>query len=388
MEPSIYDSLSRKVQMDGPAAAIDELIDALRDAKEYHRMFEAMTLRARFDLGLPLIQTSSTQELPKDTRTRYEDGIIEACRIVGGLFLDVGDVGNAYRYLNMIGEVEPVRDAIERMPLEGETVDESWIEVAMHHGVHPRKGLELILKRYGICQAITACQGILAQPGKTESREECVRLLIRALHEELVIRLVDEIARREGTEPVARTIPMLLKGREWLFENDNYHIDTSHLNSVVRLARLLGKCDETFLAIQLCEYGKNLSERYSYPDPSPFEKVYEDSQTYLKVLAGIDVERGLAHFRAKAESANPAETGSYPLEMFVNLLVHTGRLHEAIDYASKGIGMEDYGSASPSINELCQRAKDFDALARWARERGDVVSFAAGIIQKIPGNRA
>src|SRR5262249_33042441 len=148
--------------------------------------------------------------------------------------------------------------------------------------------LSLILARYGTCQGITACEQLLAQGLKQDVRNDCIRLLVRQLHRELLERLGAEIAAKEGRAPAGASVPMLLKGRDWLFEDENYHIDTSHLNAVVRLSRLLPKGEELLLAMQLCEYGQRLSQRYRYPDPPPFEDVYADTAVFLRTAAGVD----------------------------------------------------------------------------------------------------
>lgn len=388
MQDESFDRLANTLAERGVDAAFAELVDRLGASRDFHRVFEALTLRARYDLGIPLVQTSPSSDLPAAVRDRYEQRIIEACREVGGLFLAAGDLANAHRYLSMIGELDSIRAAIDAYHPEEGARDEAVIEVALGQGVHPVKGLDLMLRRYGICQAISACQGVLGQPIPASTRSDCVRLLVRALHAELVARLAAEIQQREGggdeaSAPATASIPLLLAGRDWLFENDNYHIDTSHLNSVVRLARLLEKCPETFLAIQLCEYGRRLSERYSFPDPPPFENVYEDSLVFFKVIAGIEVDKGLAHFRAKAENGSIEEAGSLPAETLVNLLVRAGRWEEAVDYAGAKLNTvrEPLGTC-PTINELCQEAGRFDDMARLARARDDLVSFAAGLIQR------
>ena len=58
------------------------------------------------------------------------------------------------------------------------------------------------------------------------------------------------------------TVLKLIEGRDWLFEDDGYHIDTSHLSSVVQMAVHLTPCDELRLARELCAYGKRLSPRF------------------------------------------------------------------------------------------------------------------------------
>lgn len=382
MNASRFDDFATTLSRSGPAAAIETMIGELERSGDYHRVFEALTLKARLEMGLPLILPNAGSQLSDEIRERYEDLVILACRHVGNLFLEKRDIANAYRYLSMIGETDGVVKAIDGYePGEG-PVDESILEIAINQGIAPLKGLRLVLDRYGLCQAITACQGILAQNTKPGIREKCIQLLIRAIHSELTARLEAEIADREGEAPPGGSIPLLLKDRDWLFENDNYHIDTSHLNSIVRLARLLPRCPETVLAVQLCDYGRRLSDRYAYPDPAPFENVYADSLIYLKAIAGIDEKQGLAHFQAKAEAAKVEEVGTAPAETYVNLLLATKRPQEAVAFAERHLNTTSWhGGICPSMNELCQQAGAFEAMARLARERDDFVSYAAGLLQ-------
>jgi hypothetical protein len=89
-------------------------------------------------------------------------------------------------------------------------------------------------------------------------------LLVQTLHRELTSNLRAEIARQEGSQPKEQTakeqsIEQLVAERDWLFLEDAYHIDTSHLHSVVRFARVLQDADALRLAADLTEYGKRLS---------------------------------------------------------------------------------------------------------------------------------
>lgn len=386
MNPQAFDLLSRAARNGKPEEVLDKLIEQLVQNKEFHRAFDALTMRARHELGLPLILSGSNSDIPVDIRNAYEEKLVEACRRVGNWLLENGEVGQAFHYFNMLGELEPVREAIDKFVPPEDDDDrkvEEIVEVAVGQGVHPSKGLKLVLQRYGICQAITSCEQILVQAGNTKVREDCIKLLVRELHKELTGRLQAEIEAKEGSAPAAASVTVLIKGRDWLFADDNYHIDTSHLNSVVRVSRLLPKCEEIFLAIQLCEYGRRLSERYRYPDPPPFENVYEDSLAYLKTVAGMDVAAGLEHFRKKADSVDMEMEGTFAAEMYVNLLVTVGKEAEAIEYAARKLNDRSSPSmACPSLNELCQKAGRFDQMAELARKRNDLVSFAAGLIQK------
>src|SRR5262249_4939314 len=152
---------------------------------------------------------------------------------------------------------------------------------------------------------------------------------------ELVHRLTADIEQQQGFKPTATTVRELIAGRDFLFGEDYYHVDVSHLSAVVQMAAQLGPCEELNLARELCEYGQRLSGRFQVQTDPPFENQYHDYAAYLSILAGDKAEEGLAHFRRKAEEADPETVGTYPAEVLVNLLLRLDRSREALEVARK-----------------------------------------------------
>jgi hypothetical protein len=208
-----------------------------------------------------------------------------------------------------------------------------------------------------------------------------VQRLVRALHQELKDRLISEITRTQGFEPTGKTVRELIEGRDWLFGEDYFHVDVSHLSSVVQMASNLGPCPELELARELCAYGQKLSTRFQYNTDPPFEDQYKDYGIFLAILAGDNVEEGLAHFRAKVENADPETVGTYPAEVSVNLLLRLNRPAEALDIARRYLANADENRLScPNLVDLCQRTENYAALADIARQQGNPVHFMAGLI--------
>jgi hypothetical protein len=309
----------------------------------------------------------------------YEQAIREAGRLVGGLYLQEREIPRAWIYFRMLGEPEPVAAALESYRFKEGEDSQPIIEIAYHHGVNPRKGFDWILERYGICSAITTVSGTeFPQPA---IREYCIKGLVRALYAQLRQRLADEIAQKEGTAPAAETVRELMAGRDWLFAEEFYHVDVSHLGSIVQMSIHLSPCPELNMARELCEYGERLSPRFQYAGDPPFQEQYRDYGVYLSILAGDKVEEGIAHFRAKAESADPDAVGTYPAEVLVNLLVRLNRKAEALALARRFLaGIENSRLSCPSIAELCKQTNDYRTLAEVAREQGDPVHFMAGLL--------
>ena len=393
MAPQLFDELQHTLTAEGPAGAIDRLCSRLREQKDYQSLFYALLLKKRHELGVSPVPSGPSTELPEAVHGDYEEAIRHACRLVGGLYLDEGNVPQAWPYFRMLGESGPVKDALEKLR-PGEDDDlQPLVQVAFYEGVHPEKGFGWILNRFGLCNAITTL-GSGEGPQTPELRRACVAALVRALYAELRERLTAEIARREGKPPAEAEAPAgqggvvrrLIAGRPSLFEDEFYHIDVSHLSSVVQMAVHLGPGPELELARELCEYGRHLSGRFQGPGDPPFTDLYPAYGTYLAVLAGDEVEKGLDYFRAQADAADPETVGTYPAQVLVNLLLRLDRPAEALAVARKHLAAADNRHLScPGIAELCQKVGDYRTLAEVAREQGDAVHFMAGLLAARAG---
>jgi hypothetical protein len=350
-------------------------------------LLDAMLLRARHELGLPLIAPGSLAEVPEPLRTRYEEKYVEAIRLVGSKYLATGDIPTAWAYYRVIGESEPVARAILDYRPDGDGGDAdrlgAVIEVAFNHGAHPRRGFELILEHYGTCSAISAFEGL---PAHDEAvRVACAERLIRHLHRDVTANVRSDIAGRgQLLPPEGATIAELIAGRDWLFAEDSYHIDISHLASVVRMSVLVADPEVIALAVDLTEYGRRLSPRLQFEGVPPFERIFDDHGIYLKALLGRDVDAAIAHFRAKLEPPRrdpDSPDSSVPAQTLVNLLVRLGRLDEAIEVSSQYLsGLPDSALFCPSLAQLCQRAGDPKRLADIARDRRDLVNYTAALL--------
>jgi hypothetical protein len=388
-----FDSIAATLRERGPIAALERLADDLNASGDYRALLDAMLLKARQELGLPLIAPGSLADVPEPKRTQYEEKYVEAIRLIGSKYLASGDIPTAWAYYRVIGENQPIVRAIDdyrpdaggdNSGGDGERLG-AVIEVAFNHGVNPRRGFELILEHYGTCSAISAFEGL---PAHDEAvRLSCAERLIRQLHRDLVANIRSDIAGRgQLLPPIGATIAELIAGRDWLFAEDSYHIDVSHLTSVVRMSVLVNDPDALALAVDLTEYGRRLSPRLQFEGVPPFERVFDDHGIYLRALVGRDVDAAIAHFRAKLgppdrrsdpESPDPA----IPAQTLVTLLVRLGRLDEAIDISARYLtGLPESALFCPNIAQLCQRAGDPKRLADIARDRRDLVNYTAALL--------
>jgi hypothetical protein len=376
MSENTFHLVEQALRSGGSEAGFDFLARRFREEKDYPRLFEARLMKKRHELGLPLIQIDQLEDLPNDVRCTYEEGFIQAAREVGNLFLADGNIQRAWPYFRAIGETAPIAAAIEQIESQEEIAP--IIEIAFHEGVHPRKGFELILSNYGICRAITSFH---QYPGR-KGRDDCLRLLIRRVHGDLVENLKRTISQNERQAPETRSIPELIAGRDWLFEGNSYYLDTSHVVSVIQFSLELNDRETLALGLELTEYGNHLSSLFQYRGDPPFQNVYLDHGIYLRALLGEGVEEAIRHFRNKLTEGDPSATGSEPAQVLVRLLARLERYAEAIEVSLEHLHQLDPTQlACPSILQLCQLAGDYTQLMKLAREQGDLLSFAAGMLQ-------
>jgi hypothetical protein len=370
----LFPALDELLASHDAAASLEFLIESFRASGDYGLLFEARLMKKRHELGLPLIQTDS---VPDEI---YQAAVVEAARESGRLFLAAGNIERAWPYFRAISETQPIADAIAQLePREGL---EGVIGIAFQEGVHPLKGLELIMAQHGMCRAITA----FGMQAVTKDREKCIAFLATSIYREIVERMAPAVAQQEGEAqegalPLSRTLPELMEGRPWLFGDWDYYVDTSHLNSVIPYC--VEVTDPGVLAAMhdLCEYGKRLSPRFHSAGNPPFENQYEAYDHYIQALLGNDVEEHIDYFRRQVAECDAELAGDAPARTLVKLLVALNRPAAALDVLLRDV-FEDapYGVPVPSALQLCYQSKDFARMAELARDRGDLLSYAAGSI--------
>jgi len=376
MPEDAFETLEQLLESENPSTSFDLLIGQFRAAKDYRSLFDARLMRKRLELGLPLFLTDDLSALPSEVREVYAQAVTETARDVGELFLSDGEIAQAWPYLRATGDSARVADAIEKVEA-GDGVNRI-IEIAFQEGVHPAKGLELMVAKYGICQALSAFEVSAVE----KDREKCIAVLARNLHTEVAERLGSAIEQKEGARPVSTSIAGLLGHRDWLFGEYSTYVDTSHLVSLLQHCPEVSDAGVLQIFHDLCEYGKRLSSEVRVQCQPPFEDVYIDFDHYAQALLGIDVESHLAHFRRKVAETDPERTGSLPAQTLVRLLARLARYEEALEVALAHFPHARSAElCCPAVTELCHLAGRFDRLKEIARERGDWLSYAAASLE-------
>lgn len=373
LEPA-FEALGPMLGSEDPASSLDYLIRQFREAKDYHLLFEAKLMKKRLELGLPLIQAPNLGSLPRDVQAEYQQYLVEVAQETGELFLLSGNIPKAWPYLRATGDVQRVAAAIENVE-PGESVD-AIIEIAFMQGVHPAKGLELVIEKFGICRALTYFGG----NGGEKDREQCIGVLARSIYSELVASIDNAIEEREGHRSGLTSIAGLIEGRDWLFGEYSSYIDPSHLVSLLQYSPEVTDAATLRQFHEICEYGKRLSANFQFPGRPPFEDPFVDYDHYVQALLGVDVDRHIAHFRKKLGDTETA--GNWTAQILVTLLVRLERYREALEISLEHLpGAHASEIACPTAQQLCELAGDFNRLAELARERGDVLTYVAAHLE-------
>jgi hypothetical protein len=387
----LFEKLESIVKEQGPLQAAWFLVERMRSEKRHNELFEALKMAHRIELGLPAIQINpSGEENPSAevdiaVQDRLDKKLIEACGEVGAALLREGKLQEGWMYMRAVGDRSAAAAAISEVAVTQDNLD-SLLGLLVHEGVDIARGTKLSLQMRGTCNTITMLESVVSMRGRAD-QQAAVGALVEHVHAELLVSLKADIVRREkldGSSDVHRatSIESLLASRVSLLRDGSYHLDTTHLASTVRFARILDNEPQLQMAVDLAQYGRQLHTQYQYASEEPFAELYPMSLAFFRAILGEHVESALKMFLQKAESLDPQEHGTVAIETYADLLTRVGRAGEAMQFLIKKMprGMRPFGIA-PSLIELAQQSDQFEPMMNHARERGDLVGFAAALLQ-------
>ncbi len=379
MATDSYTELEELKTQQGSAAVLQKLAEMLRENAQFHQLFDAMLMQKKHSLGLPLLRPTSFDDVPADKRDEFEATYVSAAREVGNLLLADKQLGQAWMYMRTIREPEVIKAAIEKLDSKNEYSEEA-IDIALYQGIAPVKGLEMMLNSHGTCSSITALDQQF-QRLEPAARTQCAALLVKRLYDDVAQTIQHEVERKQGLAAPGQTLRELIAGRDWLFADANYHIDVSHLHSVVRFARsLTPQTPELALAIQLAEYGSRLAEQYQYAGDPPFEDFYPAHAQYLKAIGNVNQDAALSYFREKLRPDVNDPDNQLAAIGLVELLTRLGRMDEALEIAAKYLSQSSEQTGF-SFADLCADAGRFDLLTQVSKDKGDLLTFTAAMLQ-------
>jgi hypothetical protein len=315
---SIFTQLAASVASGHRQQGIEHLIDHLKEQEQYHELFEALKMQLRLRLGLPAAQADRQEKFDEATEIELERGLIDACRQVGELFFKQGKIREGWMYMRPVGDREIAAAALASVEPNDENVD-ALLEVLLHEGVDIARGYQLSLDRMGTCNSITLFESALAQRPRVD-QQVAAQLLVSHVHRELLANVQRDIAQRDdrpcdsstttsaspgGNDSNAvSSLEKILSNHPELLRDGSYHLDTSHIASTVRFARVLDDPNHLRLALDLACYGRKLHPQYQYPGEEPFLDLYPASVAFFRALLGEQVEAGIRYFTHKADAVD------------------------------------------------------------------------------------
>ena len=390
--------LEQLADKEGLQAAAQGLVERMRQQKLYPELFEARKMLHRVELGLPPVQvdpigahgkkSGAIQQDPQ-VQDELDKRLLDACREVGGGLMRSGRLQEGWMYLRAVGDDAFASEAMAAVEPTQDNLD-LLLNLYVHEGVDIGRGTELCLKMRGTCNTITMLDSIVAMRGRSD-QQAAVEALVKHVHQELLANLIADVTRRmpQVNAPEDHTIVAWLGLVPGLLRDGTYHLDTTHLASTVRFARVLDDPSTLRLAADLAEYGRQLHAQYQYSSEEPFADLYPMSLAWFRALLGEHVDAALRVFRQKAESIDLEEHGTIGIETYADLLARIGRPDEAGKYLIRTMpdGMRPFGVA-PSLIELSSASGEFQPMKDHAKQRGDLIGFAAALLQsKYPQSK-
>jgi len=349
----------------------------LLESGELHKLFDLRLMECRHRLALPLEPGGSLEDHAEPLRSELETSYLAACREVGQLFLDRGQAQEAWNYLRAAGEKDLLRKWLASVVPDEQQLDE-LIGLALYEAVDSERGFAWLLAQRGTCNAITQLESLAGQLPAPD-QVACTALLVRHLHEELLGNLRGHLERLQQTVLSFDSICATLDKVPSLVEGGAFHIDTSHLATTVRFARLLTEPALLELAIDLAEYGGRLDKDLQYPDQPPFEDLYPAHLRFFRALLGDQVEGAAEYFGERARRVDVQQHGTTAIESYLILLMRTDQAERALaEYPEMVPHNCVLSPLAPSLLQLSQACNGWGRYLEICQARNDLVGFTAG----------
>ena len=386
MSPTPFDELQRISEESGVEKSLDFLEHHFRKDKDFFKLFEVLKMRCRHQLGLPLIYSQQPDDLTPPQQRELEDRLLAACREVGTLFFESGMIEEGWMYLQPVGDKQLNEKLVRSIETNQDNID-TLIEVAVSQGAAPGYGFQLLLKHYGTCNGITTFDTQAARFDVGVQRQ-MASAIVQQIHAELlenVLKSVEELGESERASQLDSnsSLSQILQSFPELTVDGAHHIDTTHLSSAMRIARLLEDPSEILMAKELANYGSKLAEDFQYPGAAPFEDTYLDHGLFFAALLGEQVDEAVEHFKSKADTVDAYQFGPVADETLVDLLFRLGRTDEALQVATQRLmGNENTMGIAPSVFEIAKNPDQLQKLRDAYRSQDDLLGFAVAVLKK------
>lgn len=386
-----FEELQRIANESGVGPALDYLEQSVRREKNHPALFEVLKMKVRHGMGLPLLYSQLPDELSESQQRTLEDGLLAACREVGTLLMRAGDIQQGWMFLQPVGDRALNLKLLQAIEPDEENID-LIIDTAVTQGAAPAYGYQLLLKHYGTCNGITTFETQSGAFDRSTQKEMAV-VLTNHLYDELMGNIRYAFSSSQSESEIEKPFPdeislgEVMADYPSLTEHGAHHIDTTHLASLMRIARLIEDPKCLKRVYELALYGSRLSEDFHYAGHPPFENTYADHLQYFGAIIGapeVDPEKAIQHFREKIESVNVEQFGPIAAETTVELLYRMGRNSDALELMLEKLwGQHAPMGVAPDPMTIANTEPLRERLVAHYREHNDLVSYAAGILGSL-----
>ena len=378
-----FEQLQQLTEEKGVDAGLDFLEQHVRRNKDYAQLFEVLKMRVRHRMGLPILYSRTRDELDESDQRKLENGLLAACREVGTLFFKQGEFVHGWNYLQPVGDRVLNDKLIRGVKVDDQNADD-LIEIAVSQGAAPGYGFQILLQRYGTCDAITTFDQT-AGNHSLDCQRAMAGALLNHLYDELVGNLVSALPELKADSNQLTLAKILDSGI--LTAENSCVIDATHLASVIRIARVLQERSLIQKAYELARYGGGLPDDLVYPGQVPFEDTYADHLYYFAALLGQNVDVAVEHFGNKLELHDARQHGGIVIETFVDLLAKVGRNDQAIDVlVEQLLGKYPLAGVAPEPNELVMTTDQKQKLMEHFRSESDLLGFGQTLLNSNPNS--
>lgn len=380
MPPTPFEELQRIAENQGVDESLSYLEQQFRRNQQFFKLFEVLKMRCRRKLGLPLTYSQTPDELDDAEQRKLEDGLLGACREVGTLFFKAGKIQEGWMYLQPVSDKRLTDSLLRSIEPTEENMD-TLIDIAVAQGGAPAYGYGLLLKHFGTCNGITTFDTQAAR-FDPETQKQLAQELLRHIYDELLANLQYAIKENGHEAAGDATIGDLLRQFPDVTAGGAHHIDTTHLASVMRIARVVDQPDDLRKASELADYGSKLDKDYQYPGNPPFEDTYTDHQFFYRGLMDENVDAAIEHFKKKCDVLDTAQYGPVAIETLIEFLVRVGRNDEAIDVATKQlVGKFDPMGIAPNVLDIAETSEQAKRLMEFYQEEDDLLNYAVSLLK-------
>ena len=382
-----FDQIRLDVENNDVAAALDKLVVTLKAERKYHQLFEALKIQLRHRLNLPLVNSAPTEKLDSENQAEFESGLLDACRTVGLLLVADQKLREAWVYLQPLDDRKLFRTLLEKYQINDNNADEV-IDIALMQLAAPTVGYQLVLERYGTCNAITSFESSVHGFDAT-TRAELAGLLVDHLYGELTDSLKNCLTENEiATDG---EFIDLVTAHEELLASKGPLVDATHLSSTLRIGRDTTERDSHLKLCEMAQYGCLLDEPYRFPGEAPFENTFRDHLIFYRALTAEDpnsetVTEAIQFFDKRSLAAAGDPFNPIPDEVFVDLLYRLGRNSQAIEVSLERLAKRtERAGIAPPIHQMATEAEHFKMLQDYYLKENDLLGFTVSVLTDSSG---